>query len=138
MLAKVPLPRVCVAVVVVVAVSAGVATARPDLPRDHPPYLPLHPSPSYKQARPYSFQYGVRDDYVGADYGHDEKSDGHVVKGSYYVALPDGRQQTVKYRADHVIGYVADVEFEGVAQHPIQHYGGPLPRPSYHHPPASS
>lgn len=35
------------------------------------------------------------DDYVGANFGHDETSDGELVQGSYYVALPDGRFQTV-------------------------------------------
>lgn len=48
-----------------------------------------------QKGRPYKFEYGVVDDYVGANYGHDESSDGELVQGSYYVVLPDGRFQTV-------------------------------------------
>ncbi|XP_042234936.1 cuticle protein 7-like [Homarus americanus] len=124
MFAKVPRLPICVGVMVVVLL-VGVVAARPSLPAD-PPYAPPYSQPSYKQGRPYSFRYGVKDDYAGADYGQDETSDGHLVKGSYFVALPDGRLQTVKYQADHVIGYVADVEFDGDAQHPIAQYGGPI------------
>lgn len=69
-------------------------------------------------AKPYAFDYGVRDDYSGANYGHSETSNGNSVEGSYQVALPDGRTQIVKYVADHINGFQAQVEYEGEARYP--------------------
>ena len=54
----------------------------------------------------------MRDEPTYKDHSHQETSDGHVVRGSYRVALPDGRVQVVNYRADRN-GYVADVTYEG-------------------------
>ncbi|XP_042861428.1 pro-resilin-like [Penaeus japonicus] len=71
---------------------------------------------------PYSFSYGVEDQYAGADFGQMEESDGHNVRGAYRVQLPDGRKQTVNYEADHQRGFVANVQYEGEAQYP-QSYG---------------
>ena len=65
---------------------------------------------------PYSFQYGVDDDESGLDFGHKESSDGAVVTGTYYVQLPDGRMETVNYKAD-ANGYVAEVSYEGEAKY---------------------
>jgi len=63
----------------------------------------------------YAYQYGVSDDYSGANFGQEEKRDGYVTSGSYRVALPDGRIQHVDYHvADAYSGYVADVTYEGV------------------------
>ena len=45
--------------------------------------------------RPYSFAYGINDQYSGVNLGQEEKSDGNVVEGSYTVQLPDGRKQIV-------------------------------------------
>ena len=69
------------------------------------------PPPSYpaEPPQPYSYQYGVKDEYSGANFGASESSDTKVVSGTYTVALPDGRIQTVKYTADDYAGYVADV-----------------------------
>ena len=71
------------------------------------------PPPPYKAAdeppQPYSYQYGVKDEYSGANFGASEQSDTKVVTGTYTVVLPDGRIQTVKYTADDYAGYVADV-----------------------------
>ncbi|XP_015117023.1 pro-resilin-like [Diachasma alloeum] len=68
--------------------------------------------------RPYSFQYEVLDPPSGNDYGQQETSDGNVVRGEYRVLLPDSRTQIVKYTADDVNGYNADVQYEGQAQFP--------------------
>lgn len=65
---------------------------------------------------PYSFEYGVDDEASGLDFGHKESSDGAVVTGTYYVLLPDGRMETVNYKADDN-GYVAEVSYEGEAKY---------------------
>ena len=53
--------------------------------------------------------------------------------GKYYVALPDGRLQTVTYHVDDAYGgYIADVKYTGTAHphpHPKAH-----PQPAYHGP----
>ena len=94
---------------------------------------PLHAAPGYHapaphyDPRPYAYEYGVKDEYHGVNFGQSETSDGKAVHGSYHVLLPDGRVQTVKYTADHYAGYIADVSYAGVP-----HYG-PAPKP--HHKP---
>ena len=80
-------------------------------------YLDGPPAPASYPAeppQPYSYQYGVKDEYSGANFGASESSDTKVVSGSYTVALPDGRIQTVKYTADDYAGYVADVTVSSV------------------------
>jgi hypothetical protein len=42
---------------------------------------------------------------------------GYLAQGQYFVALPDGRIQTVTYHADGN-GYVADVQYQGQAVYP--------------------
>ncbi|CAB3363022.1 Hypothetical predicted protein [Cloeon dipterum] len=77
----------------------------------------------------YEFMYRVQGDnkYYGkeeddshgepSDFGHSEAREGGRTWGRYYVKLPDGRVQTVRYWADHT-GYHAEVLFQGEAQHP--------------------
>ncbi|CAB4063412.1 unnamed protein product [Lepeophtheirus salmonis] len=90
----------------------------------HPAPAPYHPAPAYKPApydespKPYAFQYGVADDYSGTKFSAEENSDAKTVAGSYQVALPDGRVQTVTYTADDYAGFVADVTYEGVPTYP--------------------
>ncbi|XP_063601158.1 pro-resilin-like [Penaeus indicus] len=66
----------------------------------------------------YDFDWTVNHDYSGNHFGHQESRDGDYTQGSYYVQLPDTRLQTVKYYVDGDSGYVAEVEYEGEAQHP--------------------
>ena len=64
---------------------------------------------------PYTFAYDVKDDLYN-NMGHKENSDGNGnASGSYHVVLPDGRTQTVNYKADSY-GYVADVSYSGYAK----------------------
>lgn len=68
---------------------------------------------------PYNFEWAVKDDYSNNNYNHQETGDDKgYVTGSYSVDLPDGRKQTVEYKADDYTGYVADVKYEGEAQFP--------------------
>ena len=99
------------------------------------PPAPYHaPAPKYDEApKPYAFQYGVADDYSGAQFNAQETADGKAVSGSYQVALPDGRIQTVTYTADHYNGFVADVKYEGTPVYPKYEPKPyhPAPKPAY-------
>merc|ERR1711955_105542 len=64
----------------------------------------------------YNYQYGVSDDYSGANFQQTETRDGYLTSGSYTVNLPDGRIQTVKY-TDNGDGIIQDVTYEGVPQY---------------------
>ncbi|CAL4091485.1 unnamed protein product [Meganyctiphanes norvegica] len=110
----------------VVVICIGLTEARPSDP---------YKQQTYKEEEiPYSFNYGVRDDYAGTDFGQNEESDGKQVQGSYTVALPDGRKQTVTYQADHYNGFQANVEYYGEAQFPHE-YGPPVTfKPQAYHP----
>merc|ERR1712018_928626 len=97
------------------------------------PYHPSPKAPHYDEApKPYAFQYGVADDYSGAKFNAQETADGKAVSGSYQVALPDGRIQTVTYTADHYNGYDADVKYEGTPVYPEAKPYHPAPKPGYH------
>ncbi|XP_042858831.1 pro-resilin-like [Penaeus japonicus] len=64
----------------------------------------------------YTYDYGIDDAHVGTNFGHAESRDGYKTKGVYYVHLPDGRLQTVKYYVDEH-GYHPEVTYSGVAHH---------------------
>ncbi|XP_066948533.1 pro-resilin-like [Macrobrachium rosenbergii] len=66
----------------------------------------------------YDFNWAVRDESSENDFGHQEARDGESTKGSYYVRLPDGRLQTVKYFVEGDSGYVAEVNYDGEARFP--------------------
>merc|ERR1712088_929323 len=69
--------------------------------------------------QPFQYEYGVNDDYSGNAFAKTEtQNDLGQVQGSYKVNLPDGRVQTVTYRADHEGGFVAEVTYEGTPQYP--------------------
>jgi len=107
----------------------------------HPAPKPYHPAP-YKPApyhpiekippKPFAYEYGVKDEYSGANFGQNEVQDEYgVVSGEYRVLLPDGRTQIVTYHADHENGYTADVKYEGVPHYEPYH---PKPAPAPYHP----
>merc|ERR1739846_123832 len=107
----------------------------------HPAPKPYHPPPpAYKPApyhpekippKPFAYEYGVKDEYSGANFGQNEVQDEYgTVTGEYRVLLPDGRTQIVSYTADHEHGYVAEVTYEGVA-----HYEPYHPKPAPYHAP---
>ena len=60
----------------------------------------------------YAYNYGVADDYSGANFAQTEQRDGYQTSGSYTVNLPDGRIQTVNYQ-DNGDGIVQDVSYTG-------------------------
>ena len=77
---------------------------------------PGHAAPDLAEPQVYTYQYGVNDDYSGANFQQTESRDGYASSGSYTGALPDGRMQTVKY-ADNEDGIVQDVTCERVPQY---------------------
>ncbi|XP_068238936.1 pro-resilin-like [Palaemon carinicauda] len=81
------------------------------------------PPPSHEEPAKYDFNYAVKDDYSGNDFGHQEARDGYDTQGSYYVLLPDGRLQKVSYNVNGDSGFVAEVTYEGEPQY--------NPAPSY-------
>lgn len=110
------------------ALPAGPPYGHP-APHHAPP--PKHYGDPYKiPPRPFSYAYGVNDEYSGASFDKKETQDEHgVVSGEYRIALPDGRTQIVTYHADHQNGFIADVKFEGKPHHP------PAAHKPYHPPP---
>merc|ERR1712117_760531 len=74
----------------------------------HAPVVHAAPLDDLAEVSPYTYNYGVADDYSKAAFSQTESNDGTgVVEGSYQVNLPDGRVQTVTYHANDVDGYVA-------------------------------
>ncbi|KAG8226212.1 hypothetical protein J437_LFUL006313 [Ladona fulva] len=118
--------------VILLAVLA-VAVARPEAPLDRR-YLPANPAPVYGPPAPrygppgyqsgkpvtedplavpasYKFDYKVKDDEAGLDFGHEEAREGDEATGRYYVLLPDGRTMIVTYVANND-GYHPEIKFE--------------------------
>merc|ERR1719410_1223957 len=113
-------------------VFAALAAAATAIPAGPPPPPPHHAPVKYDETpKPYAFEYGVADDYSGANFHAAETADGKAVAGSYQVHLPDGRVQTVTYTADHYNGYVADVKYEGTAVYPKYEPKPYHPAPAY-------
>merc|ERR1740124_262649 len=118
------------------AVHHPIAHAVHAAPAYHVPVV--HAAPAYHAPaayaepayvdEPYTYTYGVADDYSKANFNAAETADANgAVSGSYDVALPDGRTQHVKYTADNYNGYAADVTYEGVPVYPET-----APAPAYH------
>ena len=82
----------------------------------------------------YNFDWSVKDQPSGNDFGQHEERDGEKTSGSYFVALPDGRIQKVTYSVDGESGYKAEVTYEGEAQFPGQQQqaypSAPAPAPA--------
>merc|ERR1712112_172772 len=102
--------------------------------------LTLALGPQYKQApqqykpvvveevevpQPYKYQYGVKDEYSNSNFAKTETQDdkGNVA-GTFVIALPDGRIQTTKYTADPILGFIAEVTYEGEPVFPPPPAGG--------------
>ena len=135
-------------IVCALVASATAAPVGPPAPY-HPAPAPYHaPAPAYGKApaydespKPYAYEYGVADDYSGSKFNAAETSDAKVTSGTYSVALPDGRLQTVTYTADPYgyAGYVADVKYSGephYAPHKVAPHPGPAYKPVPHPAPA--
>merc|ERR1712088_1062360 len=104
-------------------------------PAYHAPVRAGYAAADLAEVSPYQFTYAVADDYSKATFNQEENNDGNgVVAGSYSVALPDGRTQTVTYHANDYDGYVADVTYSGEAAYPAAPAGGyhAAPAPAYH------
>ncbi|XP_076059381.1 cuticle protein 21-like [Oratosquilla oratoria] len=108
-----------------------------------PQYGYTPPAPTYQDAPKYDFNYAVKHDYSGNDFGHQEARDGYNTNGGYSVLLPDGRFQRVTYTVNGDEGYIAEVTYDGEAQYqptPAPYRPTPAPyRPTpapYHPTPA--
>jgi hypothetical protein len=108
---------------------------RPPAPYNPPSYKPSPYKEEKLPPQPFAYQYGVRDDYTGADFDKKEEQDAYGnLQGEYRVNLPDGRVQIVTYTADAANGFVADVRYEGEAVYPPEPkggYGPYKPEPKY-------
>merc|ERR1712076_115618 len=97
---------------VFIAISALIATALaapagPPAPYHPAPYAAPHHAPAYADV-PAAYNFAAS-----------ETRDGYATSGSYNVALPDGRIQTVTYHVDDAYGgYVADVSYSGEPVYP--------------------
>merc|ERR1719445_1686795 len=132
---------------VLACLSACVAASMAGYVAPVPAYAPApvvayKPAPAYKaevypdEVSPYTYTYAVADDYSKANFQAEESSDGAgTAQGSYRVALPDGRIQTVTYTANGYDGYVADVTYDGTAAYPeaVPYKAAPAyaPAPAY-------
>ena len=131
---------------VIIALSVLLAVALADhAPSYHAPE-PKHggyggyKEPQYGPAK-YEYKYGVDayDAYSNpVQFGANEARDGYSTYGSYHVALPDGRLQTVTYNvADQYSGAVMDVKYSDYGKpHEVHHSKGyhaePKHEPKYH------
>merc|ERR1712123_485289 len=80
---------------------------------------PSYAEPSYADIpAKYDWEYAVKDDYSNNDFGAKESRDRYLTSGRYYVALPDGRLQTVTYVVDGGAGFFPTVEYAGETQYP--------------------
>ena len=123
-----------------IAFAAFVAAVAASGPPAYAPAPAYHAAPVYPDVAPaYNYVYAAADDYSGVNFGQSESRDGYATSGSYNVALPDGRIQTVLYCVDGDSGYIADVQYSGEAKYaPYKPAPAPAykPAPVYHAAPA--
>merc|ERR1712112_163762 len=96
----------------IAAALLGVATALPAGVLVAKPVAAGYAQPDLSEPPVYAYNYGVADDYSGANFAQTEQRDGYQTSGSYTVNLPDGRVQTVTY-SDNGDGIVQDVSYTG-------------------------
>ena len=69
----------------------------------------------------------MADDISKANFQKSESQDASGnVQGQFVIALPDGRIQTTSYTADHQLGFIAEVSYEGepvYPKEPVRQYG---------------
>ncbi|XP_053651133.2 cuticle protein 7 [Cherax quadricarinatus] len=104
------------------APANGYSLPQPPPPPPPPPPTYGQPSPPVEPPAKYDFDWLVKDDESGNDFGHQETRDGPHTQGSYYVLLADGRVQKVTYTVDGEGGYIAVVAYEGEAKPPAPVY----------------
>ena len=113
---------------VLALLAFAVVAAADNVPRYGYAPAPAYREPSYDEPAVYAYNYAVADDYSGANFQAGENRDGYATSGSYSVALPDGRTQTVTYNvADAYSGYVADVQYTGEARYDAAPAYAPAP-----------
>ncbi|XP_043235746.1 vegetative cell wall protein gp1-like [Amphibalanus amphitrite] len=104
-------------VLILAAVCATVCLGSPvyDLAPPEEPFT--YEDHHHEKARPYEFEYAVKDEDQALEFSRSEAQDASgTVTGEYRVLLPDGRTQIVTYTADHVSGFQATVTYEGEAR----------------------
>merc|ERR1712083_946238 len=114
--------------------QARIARSDPPAPPAYAPAAPAYAPGPYLPPI-YDFAWDVLDTYSGNDFGHKESRNDKLTTGSYHVALPDGRVQTVTYTVDGYGGYAAEVTYAGEAAYPDTPAYKPapayVPAPSY-------
>ncbi len=80
--------------------------------------------PSYDSNDAYMFDFTVHsnENYEAQNFGQKELRDQDQIMGEWFVLLPDGRVQRVRYHVDKYSGFVADVTYEGQANYPSEKY----------------
>eukprot|EP00090_Calanus_glacialis_P028472 TRINITY_DN45721_c0_g1_i1.p1 TRINITY_DN45721_c0_g1~~TRINITY_DN45721_c0_g1_i1.p1 ORF type:complete len:117 (-),score=45.86 TRINITY_DN45721_c0_g1_i1:89-439(-) len=93
------------------AMSTSLTLSQPQAPKGYAPVPEAH--------QPFQYQYGVADEYSNSNFQKSESQDKNGnVKGSFVIALPDGRIQTTTYTATEQGGFIAEVTYQGEAVYP--------------------
>ena len=109
-------PRFIIRFQVILCASVlALASSSPQKPYAEPQEVP----------KPFAYQYSVADEISKANFQKSESQDASGnVQGQFVIALPDGRIQTTSYTADHQLGFIAEVSYEGEPVYPKE-----APRP---------